>query len=67
MSLIIRTAEALEAEARAARRARDAEEARAYLAATDWMVIRAAETGKAIPDDVAARRSAARRILSGDL
>ncbi|MBL4917991.1 hypothetical protein [Szabonella alba] len=35
-------------------------EALAYLASTDWMVIRAAETGKAMPEDVAEARAAAR-------
>lgn len=35
-------------------------EARAYLAETDWMVTRFAETGTPIPDDVKAKRQAAR-------
>jgi len=39
-------------------------EARVYLAETDWMVIREAETGKPVPDDVRQRREAARRTLS---
>lgn len=39
-----------------------AAEARAYLAATDWMVIRAAEGGPAVPPDIARARQAARQI-----
>lgn len=38
--------------------------AREYLAETDWMVTRAAETGKPIPEDVLAKRAAARATLS---
>lgn len=37
-------------------------EALAYLAATDWYVTRQMETGKAIPEDVVARRAAARDV-----
>jgi hypothetical protein len=48
------TAEQIEAE-----KARH--EARAYLAATDWMVTRKAETGKAIPQEVRDKRAAARK------
>lgn len=51
----------LEAE-RAAEDAR--QEARAYLAETDWMVVRQAETKKAIPADVKKRRAAAREVLN---
>lgn len=35
-------------------------EARAYLAGTDWYVVRFAETGVAIPADILAARQAAR-------
>lgn len=35
-------------------------QARAYLAYTDWYVVRFAETGEAIPADIAADRAAAR-------
>lgn len=35
-------------------------EARAYLAKTDWYVVRFAETGQAIPDDIRAARETAR-------
>lgn len=35
-------------------------EARRYLAETDWYVTRKAETGKAIPDDIATKRQEAR-------
>ena len=37
--------------------------AREYLAETDWMVIRAAETGTPVPDDVSTRRAEARKSL----
>lgn len=47
-----------------ARRLERQQAARAYLAETDWMVIREAETGKPMPDDVRQRRAAARQILS---
>lgn len=43
-----------------ARRAADNTEARAYLAETDWYVIRLQETGQPVPDDVLASRAAAR-------
>ena len=39
-------------------------EAQAYLDSTDWMVTRHAETGRPIPDDVKARRQAARETLN---
>lgn len=35
-------------------------ESRAYLASTDWYVIRQQETGEAVPGDVLADRAAAR-------
>lgn len=35
-------------------------EARAYLASTDWYVVRFAETGRPIPDEVREAREAAR-------
>lgn len=38
--------------------------ARQYLADTDWYAARLTETGKAIPEDVLAKRQAAREILS---
>jgi hypothetical protein len=43
------------------------DEALAYLAATDWYVVRTADPsdGKAIPDDVLAKRRAARAVLNG--
>ena len=60
MPLTIKTAEDLAAERAATERARAADEARRYLAETDWMVARAAETGKPVPEDVAKERAAAR-------
>lgn len=38
-------------------------EAQAYLNATDWYVVRFAETGVAIPEEVTAKRAEARAIL----
>jgi hypothetical protein len=65
MKLTIRTADDLAAEAAAAKRARANADARRYLAETDWMVIRASETGKPVPEDVIAARAAARKIITG--
>jgi 2,4-dienoyl-CoA reductase-like NADH-dependent reductase (Old Yellow Enzyme family) len=65
MKLMIKTSADLAAEAAAAEQARAVAEARAYLADTDWMVIRAAESGKPVPDDVIAARVAARVVISG--
>jgi hypothetical protein len=42
-----------------------AREAQAYLASTDWMVLRSIETGKAVPSDVAKARAAARARAEG--
>lgn len=39
-------------------------EAQRYLRATDWMVVRAMETGVPVPEDVGKRRAEARAILS---
>ena len=64
MPLIVKTAEDLATDAEAAQRARDAIAARRFLADTDWMVIRATETGKPMPEDVAAQRAAAREAAS---
>jgi len=38
-------------------------EAQAYLNATDWYVVRMAETGVPVPADVTAKRAAARAVL----
>ena len=65
MSLTVKTPEQLAAEREAAERARAADEARRYLVETDWMVIRAAETGRPMPDDVATARAEARKA-AGD-
>jgi len=37
---------------------------RAYLAETDWYVTRKSETGKAIPEDVLAKRETARSVIA---
>jgi hypothetical protein len=41
-----------------------AAEARAYLASTDWYVVRRSETGEPIPQDVMDKRAAARIVAS---
>ncbi len=41
-------------------------EARAYLAHTDWMVVRSVETGAAIDPAVTTKRAAARDLISSD-
>ena len=64
--LTIKTAADLEAEAQAELRAREKADARAYLASTDWLVTRLAETGKAIPANVAELRAQARATASND-
>ncbi len=59
-ALSIKTAEDKAAEEAAAQAAADRAEALAYLASTDWLVVRQMETGQAIPDDVQAARAEAR-------
>nr|BFD39992.1 hypothetical protein FFPRI1PSEUD_14910 [Pseudomonas sp. FFPRI_1] len=41
-------------------------EALKYLSDTDWYVMRLVETGKAIPEDIAAKRAEARTTISGE-
>ena len=64
MKMRIKTPDDLAQELQAAARARAVVAARAYLAETDWMVIRAAETGKSVPDGVAEARTQARQTIS---
>jgi hypothetical protein len=64
MSLIVKTAEDLAAEKEAAARAAEKAKAQAYLASTDWLIVRHAETGKDIPADVLDARANARELLS---
>ena len=66
MKLTIKTADDLAAE-QAARAAQAAQrpDAMAYLASTDWLVVRQAETGKPVPQDARDRRAEARAILDG--
>lgn len=64
MKLIVKTRADLTAEAAAAERTRATADARCYLAETDWMVIREAETGQPVSESVRAARADARRILS---
>ena len=44
----------------------DAEKAQArdYLAETDWLITRRAETGKSVPRDVLNKRQTAREVLA---
>lgn len=49
------TAEQLQSQANA--------EARAYLAGTDWYIIRMQETGEPVPDEILAERAAARAMV----
>ena len=65
MSLTVKTPEDLAAAQEAAERASAAEAARRYLAETDWMAIRAAETGRPMPEDVAKARAEARKTAGG--
>ena len=53
------TAEELQAQANA--------DVRAYLASTDWYVVRKAETGTEIPADILAKRQAARDAVVSSL
>lgn len=46
-------------------RAAQNEKARRYLAETDWYVVRFAETGTPIPEDIRAAREAARDSVKG--
>lgn len=63
MKLEIKTADDLKAEAEARdQEARNAE-ARAYLADTDWYVVRQAETGEVIPEDISLARAKAREAV----
>lgn len=63
MKLKIKTVEELLAERDAQEREKARAEARAYLASTDWLVVRQAETGMPVPDEVAEKRAAARQKL----
>lgn len=64
-SLKIKTAEDLAAEATTKAREDAREKARAYLAETDWMVVRMAETGQPVPQDILELRAAARKAANG--
>ncbi|MCC5968298.1 MAG: hypothetical protein JJU24_19480 [Natronohydrobacter sp.] len=63
MTLLIKTPADLEAARAAQERAAAQAEARAYLARTDWLVVRQAETGTAIPEAVTRTRAEARKLL----
>jgi hypothetical protein len=57
------TAEARQEQAAAEAEAEARREAAAYLAQTDWMVVRYAETGQPMPAQVTAQRARARAII----
>ena len=61
MKMTIKNPDDLAAERAAQERATAREKALAYLSATDWMVARLAETGKAIPPEVVQARAEARK------
>lgn len=60
MRLLIKTPADLQAEHERAERVAARNAARDYLAATDWMVVRQAETGAPVPEEVLQRRRGAR-------
>lgn len=64
MKLTIKTPADLQAERDAHAREVARREAQDYLARTDWMVVRRAETGEKIADDVIQKRHEARALLS---
>lgn len=39
----------------------------AYLAETDWYVVRKSETGKAIPEEILTKRQAARAAINNSI
>lgn len=64
MKLIIKTAADLDAERAAQAREVARVEALAYLARTDWLVVRQAETGAPVPEAIMQARAEARRMLN---
>ena len=62
----VQTAENKEHAAAEAAREAAREAALRYLAETDWYVIRATDTGKAVPKDIAKRRAEARKAAGQD-
>jgi len=67
MKLRIKTPADLEAARIAAQRDALRADARAFLAATDWLIVRRAETGTEVPPDIVQARANARHVLSGGL
>jgi hypothetical protein len=64
VKLTIKTAAELATEARQAELDAAAASARAYLADTDWLVVREAETGKPVPDEIKVARAKAREAIN---
>lgn len=67
MKLIIKTPMELQAAREHTERAAARSAALDYLAATDWMVVRQAETGERVPEEVMKARRAARERASRHL
>lgn len=65
MKMRIKDAAAIAAEKEAQARAAARAQTLAYLASTDWLFVREAETGKAVPPETRAARAQARAILNG--
>lgn len=65
MFKVIKTPEQVAAEKMRQEQDRVNEEARRYLAETDWYIIRNQETGKEVPADVLAERQMARDRVAG--
>lgn len=59
----VKTAEQKQSEAEQQAKENTNEEARAYLNSTDWYVVRFAETGVAIPQEILDARQAARERI----
>lgn len=59
-----KTAEDKQAEAEAAATQKANAEALAYLASTDWYIVRSLDSGKPIPDDIASARQSARDSIT---
>jgi hypothetical protein len=65
MKLRIKTPADLETARIAVQRDAMREDARAFLAATDWLIVRRAETGTEVPPNIVQARAKARHVLSG--
>ena len=64
MKLTIRTADDIRMGTTLAQEHAAQDAARTYLDRTDWLVVRQAETGKAVSPDILEQRARARQILN---